>query len=173
MLCLSRRKAKKDAYLDGRARNPHKHTPILKRSLAEAGKISNTIESPSASVLSSTKICLQCKPVLSRYTEAFKSMVHKGSELKCKKAINPYPSKPDSIHYKDVVNQNEWLRQNMFDTLGNYLYCHECIRSAFGISKDRLTRQRGIKRLQLQQPLIEMTKSEVESKGLGSHLTLC
>ena len=126
-----RRKAKRIAYLDGRARKPHKHTPVLKRSLEESRRSSNAFESPSSSILSRSEICLQCKPVLCRYTDVFKGLVHQGSELKRKIAINPHPAKSDVTHYRDLVRQNEWLRQNMFDSLGNYLYCCACIRAAF------------------------------------------
>ena len=111
-----RRIARKDAYLDGRARKPHHHTPVLKRALKESRRSSSIGESP---ITSSTSICLQC---------TFKGMVHQGTELKRKIAINPHPKKSDMTHYRDLVNQNEWLRENMFDSLGNYLYCCECIR---------------------------------------------
>ena len=119
-----------------------------------------------------SRICLQCKPVLSRYADTFKGMLHQGSELKRKIAINPHPSRPDTIHYRDLVSQNEWLRQNMFDSLGNYLYCSECIRLALEISKSRLSRQRNIKRLQSHAPIVEMPKSEIEKKGLGAFVLM-
>ena len=99
-------------------------------------------------------------------------MVHQGTELKRKISINPHPKKSDMTHYRDLVNQNEWLRQNMFDSLGNYLYCCECIRLAFGISKDRISRQRNIKRLQSQQPIVEMAKSDIEKQGLGAFILM-
>ena len=125
-------------------------------------------ESPTTS----DSICQQCKPVLSRYTSMFKGMVHQGSELKRKVAINPHPTRADAIPYRDLVSQNEWLRQNMFDSLGNYLYCCACIRSALGVSKDRLTRQRNIKRCQSQVPIVEMAKSEIEQQRLGAFVLM-
>lgn len=70
------------------------------------------------------------------------------------------------------MRQNEWLRQNVFDSLGNYLYCAACIHAALGVSKDRLTRQRNIKRKQSQQPTVDMVKSEVEEKRLGSYVIM-
>lgn len=155
-----RRKASKDTYLAGRAKIPHRHTRVLRQSLEEAG--------PS----SASGVCPQCDPVLSRYADTFKEMVHQGSELKRKKSINPHPKKVDSTHYRDLVKQNEWLRSNVFDTLGNYLYCAACIRASLGVSKDRLTRQRNIKRQQSQQPIVEMPKSEVEEKRLGDRVVM-
>ena len=62
-------------------------------------------------------------PCLFRYVSTFKEMIHQGSELKRKKRINPYPKRTEKPHYRDLVRQNEWLRQNVFDSLGNYLYC--------------------------------------------------
>ena len=160
-----RRKARKEHYLDGRARNPHHHMPVLKQSLEEARRGSGGEESPSTF----PNVCQQCKPVLSRYADMFKEMVHHGSELKRRVANNPHP---DFTHYRDLVSQNDWLRENMFDTLGNYLYCGACIRSALGVSKDRLTRQRNIKRLQSQLPIVEMAKSQVEQQRLGSFVLM-
>ena len=30
-------------------------------------------------------------------------------------------------YYRNFVLQNEWLRGNVFDAMGNYLFCQECI----------------------------------------------
>jgi len=72
----------------------------------------------------------------------FKGLIHQGTELNKRKRINPSPKRPEAelTHYRDITGQNEWLRANMFDSLGNYLYYYNCIISSFGISKDRLTR---------------------------------
>ena len=63
-----RRKAKKAAYLEGRARNPHHHTPILNRSLEEGER---SIESPSSSILSSARVCQQCKHGMQKFLRAW------------------------------------------------------------------------------------------------------
>ena len=159
-----RRSVSKEIYLDGRARNPHRHTPTLQKALTE------TDEETASSAHS--EVCLQCTPVLSRYRDTFLSMVHQGSELKRKKAINPAPKKDDAIPYRDIVRQNEWLRQNCFDSLGNYLYCTSYIQSALGISKDRLTKQRNIKRQQSQTPVVDMKKVEIEQKRLSDYVIM-
>ena len=156
-----RRKVRKEVYLDGRAGNPHRHTPMLQMSLEEA-----------CSTAASTGVCPQCEPVLSKYADTFKAMVHQGSDLKRKIAVNPHPKRADTTPYRDLVRQNEWLRQNVFDSLGNYLYCAACIHAALGVSKDRLTRQRNIKCKQSQQPTVDMVKSEVEEKRLGSYVIM-
>lgn len=86
-----RRDVSRKIYLDGRARRPHRHT----RTLQEALNNSVTSEEMDSSFEGSSPlgICPQCAPVLSRYRETFLSMVHRGSELKRKKAINPNPKK--------------------------------------------------------------------------------
>lgn len=149
-----RRLAAKEAFLKGKARYPHRHTPFLQEALVESSSAG-----PSGS-------CPRCAPVLSRYSDTFKGLVHQGSELKRRRLINPSP-KRDTIHYRDLVKQNEWLRNNIFDSLGNFLYCAACVRASLGVSKARLTRQRNIKRQQSQLPIVELPKSEVEEKRLG------
>ena len=52
----------------------------------------------------------------------------------------------------------------MFDAMGNYLFCCACVRIAFGISKQRIARQRVIKRKQFKEPLQSMSKGEVEKE---------
>ena len=62
--------------------------------------------------------------------------------------------------------QNEWIRGNIFDAMGNYIFCHDCVRKALGVSKQRLSRQRQVKRRLFQQPEREMTKKEVDDQSL-------
>lgn len=99
-------------------------------------------------------------------------MVHQGSELKKKKSINPHPKIPDKTHYRDLVRQNEWLRSNLFDCAGNYLYCQSCVRSCFGVSADRLARQRHIKRQCLQHPIVDMSKADVIEKRVSEYVIM-
>ena len=53
-----------------------------------------------------------------------------------------------------------------------YLYCNNCIQSALGVFKDRLSKQRNIKRQQLQHPIVDMTKAEIEKKRLGNYVIM-
>ena len=99
-------------------------------------------------------------------------MIHQGSDLIRKKSINPHPVKVDRAHYRNVVKQNEWLRENIFDAVGNYLYCQACVRSSFGISADRLARQRKIKCQMLKNPIVRMKKSEVIDKRVGDFVVM-
>ena len=35
--------------------------------------------------------------------------------------MNPNLKRPDAILYRDLEKQNDWLRSNVFDSMGNYL----------------------------------------------------
>lgn len=120
-----RREEKRCHYMRGEARRPHVHTRSMVLALSKS--------SPSGGE-QVDKICKRFKPVLSRYVTDFNELAHRGLALKRYQYVNPAPRKPDKQHYRDVKKQNEWLRENMFDALGNYLYCSPCICNAFGIS---------------------------------------
>ena len=92
--------------------------------------------------------------------------------MKKRKHLNPDPKRPDTMHYRDLNRQNEWIRENLFDPMENYLYCSPCIRTTFGISRQRLSRQRAIKRKQSQEPLREMTKVEVEEERVSEYVVM-
>ena len=76
--------------MEGTARRPYTHTPALNQSLTES-----TEETTS-------QCCPQCQPVLSRYSETFKGLVHQGSELKKRKHQNPNPKRSDRPAYRDL-----------------------------------------------------------------------
>ena len=148
-----------EAYLDGRARRPHSHSRTIRRSLEDRGT-------------STSGVCAQCDPILARHVSEFKGMVHTGSERKRRKSISPYPKKTEVIQYRDIVSQNKWLKSNVFDSLGNYLYCSSCVRNAFGVSGARLTRLRNVKRRECSHPTADMRKSEVEEQRLGEFVVM-
>ena len=91
-------------------------------------------------------------------------MKRQGTELKRRKLINPHPKQPDKEQYRDLVKQNEWLRNNVFDSLGNYIFCSRCVHHALGVLYQRLSRQRSIKRWESSESICSMTKSEVEER---------
>ena len=117
-------------------------------------------------------VCKSCAPVLQKYADTFTSMKRQGSELKKKKRINPHPKKSETQQYRDLVRQNERLRCNIFDAVGNYLFCCKCVHHALGVSYQRLSRQRSVKRKQFVEPLCSMTKSEVESENLSQYVVM-
>ena len=111
-------------------------------------------------------------PVLSHYKQTFQGLVQQGSELKKRKGKSPYPKRDDIASYKELNKQNEWLRQNVFDAMDNYLFCAACLKNAFQISYQRLSRQRKIKQQESQQPLIAMTKSQVQNERVSDYLVM-
>ena len=56
--------------------------------------------------------------------------------------------------------------------MGNFLYCAKCIHAAFGISKQRLARQRKMNQSASQEPITHLTKAEVEEKQLGEFVVM-
>ena len=148
-------------------------------SLEHSGLFSSTDEfetsPPSCSTrasASSTLVCNSCAPILEKYAFVFKGMVRQGSELRRRKSINPNPRKPNFQHYRDLVKQNEWLRNNIFDALGNYLFCSNCVHATLGVSFKRLARLRNVKKAQYQTPIKIMAKHEVEHAKLGKSVVM-
>ena len=92
------------------------HTQALNASLTEAAD--------NQDATGSAAMCAKCRTALERM---FKDIVEQGTE---RKRINPNPKRQHSITYRDEKHQNEWLRENVFDHLGNYLFCCACIRAA-------------------------------------------
>lgn len=148
-------------YLEGQGRHPYILRPALKRTLAEE-----------SSSNASSDVCAQYRPILSRYADTFNAMVHQGTALKKRKCTNSNSKHTDSIPYRNVKQQNDWLQSNVFDNTGNYLYCCACIYAALGISKRILARQRRIKWQQSQHPIVEMSKGQVEDKSLGEYVIM-
>ena len=90
---------------------------------------------------------------------------HQGSDLKRKHA-QPNPKYCSSIPYRDITRQNDWIHKNLFNPMDNYLLCSSCI------SRQKLARQRGIKRKQSTEPLRHMTKSDVEKERVSEYVMM-
>ena len=86
--------------------------------------------------------------------------------------MNPYPKRTNAIPYRDFERQNEWLVANVFDSMGNYLFCQPCIVAVFGPSRQRLAHLRNVKREMCQHPVVDMTKEEVEEQRLGDFVIM-
>ena len=110
--------------------------------------------------------CLSCAPVLDKLKGTFNSLVRRDKELRHSKLVLPQPRKPDKLHYRNLVAQNQWIRNNLFDALGNYRYCQKCITKVLGIGTQRLACQRVIRRREALIPIADMTKAEVATKRL-------
>ena len=164
----SRMAMKKQRYLSGTSRKPYRISNELQKALSdnEQGLSSNqAMASHQEPSQWNENVCKSCAPVLQKYADTFRDMKRQGSELKRRKLINPHPKRPSTEQYRDLVKQNEWIRNNIFDATGNYLFCCRCVHHGLGISFQRLSRQRKVKRKQFSEPLRSFTKSEVISKA--------
>ena len=117
-------------------------------------------------------MCDTCAPGLKRVSETFHALKHQGGELKKRRNRLPHPKLPERDHYRNIKAQKEWLRPNVFDTMGNYLFCHSCIVKALRVSHQRLARQRRIKQKLFQKPVQSMSKQQVESEKLTGFVVM-
>ena len=65
-------------------------------------------------------------------------------------------------HY---AHSTQWLRENTIDVHGNLLFCRDCLATCFGLHGLRIQRQR-----QKEQPIVEMSKEEVEEMKLVDYV---
>ena len=115
-------------------------------------------------------VCSACASGLSGIASGFRKLKHQGTELKKRKTKTLTHNERE--HYRDINAQNELLRSNVFDSVGNYLFCHSSIKKALKVSSQRLTRQRNIKRKVFQQPVTQMLKKEITDKKLSSFVVM-
>lgn len=164
------RRRRKGRYLSGKGRSSYTHAPTLISSLEEdAEQPGPSGAKPSSGA--SLGVCAKCKPILPHYTSTFKGLIHQGSELKGRKRLNPHPKCPNTIHYRDLKRQNDWIRENLFDPMGNYLFYSPCVRASLGVSRQRLG-QRNIKRKMSKEPLRTTTKTEVEEARVSEYVVM-
>ena len=80
-------------FLEDRVRSPYQHTPVF-----------NPVELCTCDS-SDAMICAQCRPILSRYADPFKTMVHQGTALKKQKRTNPTLSALIPFHTGTLSNK--------------------------------------------------------------------
>ena len=66
--------------------------------------------------------------------------------------------------------QNQWLRENTIDAHGNLLFCRDCLVTCLDIHTTCIQRQRCVKQCQKKQPILEITKLEVEEEKLMDYV---
>ena len=88
--------------------------------------------------------CTSCKPTLEKLQPVFECFVRSDVELRYRKRVLPEPRRSDKAHYSNLVAQNEWIRSNLFDALGNYRDCQTCITEVYGIGSQWLAYQRSV-----------------------------
>ena len=79
----------------------------------------------------SVKVCHSYSNPLSCIKEMFNGLKRQGSDLRKRRGEHTrrhiHDSRLRTNSYRNLVLQNEWLRANIFDTMGNYLFCQECV----------------------------------------------
>jgi len=113
-----------------------------------------------------------CIPYCLGMLKFSKSLAHHGTQLRKCQHVNPYPKRADAIPQGDMKTQNEWLVSNVFNSLGNYLYCQPCSVAAFGVSRQRLAHLRKVKQEMYYHLAVDMTKEEVEEQRLGEFVIM-
>ena len=154
-----RREKSRKTFFEGQARKPYRLRKRLRRSMEDSDTVIDGV-------------CKQCAPALGNVIEGFRKLKHQGSELKKRRKRYPAPKHADREHYRDLVAQNAWIRGNIFDPMGNYLFCHDCVRKALGISKQRLARQRQVKRKLFKQQETTMAKKDVDTQKLTAFVVM-
>ena len=121
-----------------------------------------TIEAATSSSLSenswqkTSDVCPRCESLLD-LRGLFNSFKHTGRTLKQRKV---YLKSPGAV-YHDLKHQNEFLLNTVFDAKGNYMYHHDCIQSAFGVSSQRLASFQKVLPQQASRPFVELRKEDV------------
>ena len=166
-----RQQERQKSYLQGRAHRAYRLATDI--SAAFEGQEDTPNAYPECSKeLPRSGVCSSCVPVLNKYAPIFKGLKRQGSELKRRKVSNPHPKHPERELYRDLVKQNDWLRANVFDSLGNYLFCSKCVHVALGVSYKRLARQRRVKRREFNEPIRHLTKQEVVDGNLSQYVVM-
>lgn len=153
-------------FLNGESRKPY----MLRKNLVQGLK--NSTEdgfSPKRQYLENkaaitSSPCI-CKETLGQFSDQFHSMLHTGPKLIYRARIQE--PKTENKKYRDISKQNQWLLENIFDSHGNYLYCHSCLKRILGVGAERLHRLREIKREQSNASLIVMQKEQIAKEQMG------
>jgi len=99
--------------------------------------------------LSNKNVCQACVSLL-EFNDLFDSFYHSGDVLKKRKATY---NKASGSTYYNVVKQNRFLSQSVFDSNGNYPFHQDCIRATFRISNQCFVQLRKSIQQQKSQPM--------------------
>ena len=160
MATRSEKRARKAAvtFRSGNARHPYR----LRREIVHG------ITAMECQEVETDGVCIACR-TLRDLKGVFQSFVHSGRALAKRRAIYP---KPADTAYYDLNKQNEFLIKSVFDGKGNYLYHRDCIRGAFGVGTERLSRLRKCIQVESNDPTEVVSKSDVLSHKRCSDIVL-
>ena len=112
----------------------------------------NDVPSSSESNSATPKICQKCFPGLDALKEPFSLITHNSEILK--QRVRAGSDKT----CKNINDQNIFIRQHIFDSCGNYIFCLKCISVAFNIADKRITRLHKIAKELVHESLLEVQK---------------
>lgn len=104
-----RRISRYNSFVSGAARSVYK---VRSKDSRKSFNLSPSLEG----------VCQSCASGLSGIAAGFCKLNQQGTELKKRKSRLPHPKHPERDHYRDINAQNEWLRGNVFDAMGNYMF---------------------------------------------------
>ena len=137
-----------EIFRAGRSHAPHKRAwmatcgDIADCDNADAdGDADDVVDAPRAKRKPGKGAC-GCRTVLAAHKASFDAMQVSSKTLKKRQRYKPAS---DTRQYRDMNAQNNWLLANVFDSVGNYLYCMTCIVDVLGVNNKRLTRLRKMK----------------------------
>ena len=185
-----RQRQRRENYFEGHARAAYRFQESLEQSFSST---STSSESSSTQADGRRDCTRHCTQALASLKAAFAAIgQHPAKVLQNRVASYPNPKKQKLAHqnitgimryYYRIKNQsfeqrcnffctaqNKWLRHNVLDAHGNFLFCEDYIVACLDVHTERLHKQRIIKRKQKQQPIVEMTKGEVSEKRLESYV---
>ena len=141
-------------------RNSYRLCPALSHGLSDQSSSGSDVNFRPSKRLK--QVCTQCPPILMKMSKNFDRLSkHQPSHLQKRKKCYPQPRKGQAHSYRNVKEQNKWVRENLFDSQGNYLYCKGCILTHFNIHSERLVNQRKIKCDLSQYPVVQLKKRVV------------
>ena len=97
-----------DTYMDGRSRKAYKLRKDIDTDQKCMGSPPHMPE----------QVCHNCSVALFRVQQSFFGLKMQGSDIKRRRV----PTNEDKQHYRNLIAQNEWLRANVFDAMGNYCF---------------------------------------------------
>ncbi|XP_070578689.1 uncharacterized protein [Ptychodera flava] len=121
---------------------------------------------------STSDVCSICEPVLTQAAVSFFTIQHWGNVLKKRQSAHQEPVKGSNRQWRNIVEENRWIRGNLFDPAGNYLFCQQCIIAVLDVSRQRLASQRDIKRQEFLNPVVLLTKRHVTNEKLEKYVLI-
>ncbi|XP_077995114.1 uncharacterized protein LOC144448701 isoform X1 [Glandiceps talaboti] len=150
-------------YLRGVSRSSYTLRPDLTRDLTKHVDDSFTFK---------VGVCPVCEPILTQAAVGFFTIQHCCSTLKKRKKAHLEPLKTDNRQWRNIIEENKWIRGSLFDPAGNYLFCQECIVSVLGVSRQRLASQRNIKQQEFLNPVVSLKKKDVLLQKLEKYVLI-